>query len=82
MADGPGPTAETPAAESSAAETSAVETAAAEQVSCSRCGTTVDGPAPVTWSRSNALSGTTLLCDDCTRQHLRALEAKLDEEHW
>ncbi len=53
-----------------------------QPVRCSRCSTTVDGPAPVTWSRSNALSGTTLLCDDCTRQHLRALEAKLDEEHW
>ena len=53
-----------------------------EPASCSRCGTTVDGSPPVTWSRSTGLRGTTLLCDACTRQHLRALEAKLDEEHW
>ena len=82
MADGPGPAVETAAAETSAAPTPTAVTPTAEPVSCSRCGTTVGGPAPVTWSRSHALSGTTLLCDDCTREHLRALEAKLDEEHW
>ena len=54
---------------------------ASSPVTCSRCGTSAPEQ-PLGWSRSVGLRGETLLCDACTRQHLRALEAKLDEEHW
>ncbi len=53
-----------------------------EQVTCSLCGTTADAPAPLTWSTSTGSRGMTYACDACTRTHLRAMEAKLDEEHW
>lgn len=50
-------------------------------VSCSICGTTVE-EVPLTWSSQTGPRGTTWVCDTCTRTHLRAMEAKLDEEHW
>ena len=63
-----------------------------ERVGCSLCGTTVQAPVPLTWSTSTGTStststgtgsrGLTHACDLCTRQHLRAMEARLDEEHW
>ena len=52
------------------------------QVACCLCGTTVPAPAPLTWSRASGPRGTTHLCERCTRDNLRALEAKLDQEHW
>ena len=52
-----------------------------EPVSCAVCGTTVEAP-PLTWSSSRGPRGTTWTCDSCTRRNLRAMEAKLDEEHW
>ena len=50
-------------------------------VTCTRCGTSAAGQ-PLTWSTATGPRGTTLLCDRCTRDHVRAIEAKLDEEHW
>ena len=49
---------------------------------CGVCGTSVQGPAPLTWSSSRGPRGTAWTCELCTRTHLRAMEAKLDEEHW
>ena len=34
------------------------------------------------WSMGRSDAGTTLLCGACTRAHLRAIEAKLEEEWW
>jgi hypothetical protein len=51
-------------------------------VTCSLCGTTAEAPAPLTWSASSGPRGLTYACESCTRTHLRAMEAKLDEEHW
>ena len=51
-------------------------------VVCSLCGTSACAPAPLTWSSSTGPRGTTWACASCTRTHLRAMEAKLDEEHW
>ena len=51
-------------------------------VVCSLCGTRAAGPLPLTWSSASGPRGTTRACDACTRTHLRAMEAKLDEEHW
>ena len=51
-------------------------------VSCSLCGTPAEGAPPLTWSSSRGPGGTTWACEACTRTNLRAMEAKLDEEHW
>jgi hypothetical protein len=49
---------------------------------CSVCGTTVEGDPPLTWSTSTGPRGTTLACARCTRENVRSIEAKLDEEWW
>ena len=51
-------------------------------VTCTLCGRTAQGTALLTWSTATGPRGTTWTCATCTRRHLRALEAKLDEEHW
>jgi len=52
------------------------------RTTCTACGTTVEGDPPLTWSSSTGPRGTTWVCDRCTREHVRSIEAKLDEEHW
>jgi hypothetical protein len=37
---------------------------------------------PVGWSSSTSKRGVQLVCDRCTREHVRDIEAKLDEEWW
>lgn len=53
---------------------------------CSRCGaTTEDGTGdglPLGWSLATSKRGIDRLCATCTRQHVRDIEAKLDEEWW
>ena len=49
---------------------------------CSVCGLTVDGPPPLTWSLSRGERGSSAVCGDCTRRHLRSMEAQLEQEHW
>lgn len=51
-------------------------------VTCSRCGRRAEGAELLTWSSATGRGGTTWTCEACTRRHLRAMEAKLDEEHW
>ena len=51
-------------------------------VTCTLCGRRAEGTALLTWSSARGPRGTTWTCTDCTRRHLRAMEAKLDEEHW
>lgn len=48
---------------------------------CSGCGTTVSDR-PATWSLQVGARGQTWLCERCTRENLRAIEAKLDEAWW
>ena len=51
-------------------------------VVCARCGA-VAARQPLTWSTMLGRDGGLLLvCDNCTRAHLRAMEAQLDEEFW
>jgi hypothetical protein len=54
---------------------------------CGRCGAA--GPEgddgdilPLGWSLSTSRRGVQRLCDRCTREHVRDIEAKLDEEWW
>ena len=48
---------------------------------CSVCGVT-EPQQPLTWAAQSIDGRTTLVCADCTRRHLRAMEARLEEEHW
>jgi len=51
-------------------------------ISCSICGTTVERP-PLTWMlETDPRRGSVWVCDRCARQHLRAIEGKLDQEWW
>ena len=56
--------------------------AADQPVACALCGREGRGTALLTWSTAIGPRGTTWTCETCTRLHLRAMEAKLDEEHW
>jgi hypothetical protein len=51
-------------------------------VSCSMCGTTVEQP-PMTWMlETDRRRGPVWVCDTCARDHLRAIESKLDQAWW
>ena len=52
-------------------------------VSCDLCGTSVaaDEP-PLSWSLSIDRGQAKRYCEQCTRQHLRSMEGKLDQELW
>ena len=54
---------------------------------CSRCGATSDDDGagdglPPGWSLATSRRGVDRLCAGCTREHVRDIEAKLDEEWW
>ena len=52
-------------------------------VTCSFCGTVVDSDdATITWTSAVENGKQRWFCDDCSRQHLRAMESKLDSEWW
>jgi hypothetical protein len=52
-------------------------------VACSFCGTTVesDDP-PLTWTSAVERNTQRWYCESCSREHLRAMEGKLDSEWW
>jgi hypothetical protein len=50
---------------------------------CSFCGTAAPGDElPLTWTTSVENGRTKVFCDRCSREHLRAIESKLDSEWW
>jgi len=49
---------------------------------CDFCGTSVEGDAPLTWTTAVERGRTKTFCDRCSREHLRAMESKLDTEWW
>jgi hypothetical protein len=52
---------------------------------CGRCGATAaapEGGLPVGWSLSTSDRGVDRLCAACTREHVRSIEARLDEDWW
>jgi hypothetical protein len=54
-----------------------------ERVTCSFCGRTAPaGEPPLTWTTSVEGGRRRRFCDVCSREHLRAIEGKLDSEHW
>jgi hypothetical protein len=52
-----------------------------EQVSCGSCGRVAE-ERPSTWSLQVEERGPVWLCDTCTRDNLRSIEARLDEAWW
>jgi hypothetical protein len=52
-------------------------------VCCDRCGTASpeDDP-PLTWSLSMEAGRVRRYCEPCTREHVRAMEGKLDAAYW
>jgi endogenous inhibitor of DNA gyrase (YacG/DUF329 family) len=57
----------------------------AATVTCGRCGTTVpavDGAPPLDWLVERDRGRVVAVCPTCTREHLRAIEGKLDQAWW
>ena len=53
--------------------------------SCSLCGTTVEtegDASPLGWAMTVDGKRVTYQCAACAREHIRSIEAKLDEEWW
>jgi hypothetical protein len=55
--------------------------ASTTDVACAWCGTTVT-EVPLTWSTSTERGRLLYYCDRCSREHLRAMEGKLDADFW
>jgi hypothetical protein len=52
---------------------------------CARCGTVAacpEGGLPAGWSLATSDRGVDRLCAACTRENVRSIEARLDEEWW
>ena len=50
---------------------------------CAFCGEVSEGEdPPLTWTLAVERGRTQYFCDACSRQHLRAMESKLDSEWW
>jgi hypothetical protein len=55
---------------------------ASETVTCDFCGTQTDAAAALSWTVAVENGRRRRFCDSCSRTHLRAMEGKLDSEHW
>lgn len=54
-----------------------------ETETCDFCGRREEtGAATLTWTTSVEQGRRRTYCDTCSREHLRAMEGKLDSEHW
>jgi hypothetical protein len=49
---------------------------------CDFCGRQADDSETVTWMTSVENGRRTTYCESCSREHLRAIESKLDTEWW
>ena len=58
-----------------------VVAATGAEPTCVGCGATGD-EGPLSGSRQSSAQGLTVLCDRCTRDNLRSIEARLDEIWW
>jgi len=46
------------------------------------CGTRAEGAETLTWTTSTENGRHLVYCETCSRENLRAIEAKLDHEWW
>ena len=51
-------------------------------ITCTRCGATAEAAAEPSWSCELVDGEQRWLCAACTREHLRSIEAKLDDAWW
>jgi hypothetical protein len=51
-------------------------------VHCDLCGVGAEDEPPLTWSLTMDRGRVMRYCEPCTRQNLRAMEGKLQPEHW
>ncbi|MCB0906569.1 MAG: hypothetical protein KDB63_05565 [Nocardioidaceae bacterium] len=52
-------------------------------LTCDFCGRTAEeGAATLTWSTAVESGRHRTYCEQCSREHLRAMEGKLDSEYW
>jgi hypothetical protein len=52
-------------------------------LTCSFCGrTATEGAETLTWTTAVENGTHKTFCDECSRQHVRAMESKLDSEWW
>ncbi|HLN77437.1 MAG TPA: hypothetical protein VK204_10360 [Nocardioidaceae bacterium] len=52
-------------------------------VTCDFCGATEPGDQPpLTWTTAVENGRQKYFCETCSREHLRAIESKLDSEWW
>ncbi len=49
---------------------------------CDFCGRRAEEAQALTWTTSVEHDRRRRYCDTCSREHLRAMEGKLDSEHW
>jgi hypothetical protein len=49
---------------------------------CDFCGRQAEEAETLTWTTSVENGRSRLYCDTCSREHLRAIEGKLDSEWW
>ena len=50
--------------------------------SCDMCGRQAEESETLTWTTSVEKGRQRTYCDECSRQHLRAIEGKLDSAWW
>ncbi|MEZ5096745.1 MAG: hypothetical protein R2731_11875 [Nocardioides sp.] len=55
---------------------------AAAPAVCAFCGRQEPGGLPLTWTTAVENGRPVAFCDTCSRQHLRAMEGKLDSADW
>jgi hypothetical protein len=53
-----------------------------ETVTCHLCGTRAAGADALTWTTAVENGTRRAFCDTCSREHLRAMEGKLDSAWW
>jgi hypothetical protein len=62
------------------------QASASSMPTCDFCGTAaLPGPAdglPLTWTTAVENGHSRVFCERCSREHLRAIEGKLDSEWW
>jgi hypothetical protein len=52
-------------------------------MTCDFCGATAAGDSlPLTWTTAVENGRSRVFCETCSREHLRAIEGKLDSEWW
>jgi hypothetical protein len=52
-------------------------------ISCSWCGTVLDTDTPpLTWASSVEGGQVRYYCEQCSREHARSIECRLDAQYW